>query len=208
MIRSKISIFLLLVISTACYGQKDDGKRRIVGGPCEGCEAAFEFGNANLGAALTIQGYDEGSPKITISGTVYHIDSKTPAKGIILYFYHTDRNGIYPTIGDEKGWASRHGYLRGWAKTDASGKYTLNTIRPAAYPNGRAPEHIHVTVLEPGKTPYYIDDIFFDDDPLLDHNHRQKLANRAGSGIVTLKKDGNKYVATRNIVLGLNIPGY
>ncbi len=204
-------IFLIMLIFctlTACFAQKNEVKLRIVGGPCEGCEAAFEYGDTDLKSSVTLDGYQEGSPKIMISGTVFRVDGKTPAGNIILYFYHTDRKGVYPTRGNEKGWARQHGYLRGWVKTDASGKYILNTIRPAAYPNRRAPEHIHITVKEPGISPYYIDNIVFEDDPLLSQSERNRLGNRAGSGIVKLKKEGEKFVANRNIVLGLNIPDY
>ena len=104
------------------------------------------------------------------------------------------------------GWARRHGYIRGWVKTDADGKYTFYTFRPVAYPNGREPEHIHITVKEPNKNEYYIDAFMFEDDPLLTSSARRSLPNRGGSGIVlpTVKK--GILTVERDIILGLNIP--
>ncbi len=62
-------------------------------------------------------------------------DGKTPAAGIVMYVYHTDQKGIYPKKGGETGWAGRHGYIRGWIKTNAQGQYKFYTLVPASYPN-------------------------------------------------------------------------
>ncbi|MGB5653914.1 MAG: intradiol ring-cleavage dioxygenase, partial [Robiginitalea sp.] len=115
---------------------------------------------------------------------------------------------VYTTKGNEKGWAKRHGYIRGWVKTDQTGKYSFYTFRPAAYPNGIEPEHIHITVKEPYFNEYYIDEYVFDDDPLLTQKERNRLSNRGGSGIVQpILKEGILTV-NRDITLGLNIPNY
>ena len=152
--------------------------------------------------------FDETEPKLKITGTVFQKDGKTPAKDVILYIYQTNRAGIYETKGDEVGWAKRHGFIRGWIKTDAYGSYTFYTFRPGAYPNRRAPEHIHITVKEPDKNEYYLEDYLFDDDPLLTKAERDRLRQRGGSGIVMPKSDGVNYLVERDIILGLNIPGY
>jgi protocatechuate 3,4-dioxygenase beta subunit len=144
-----------------------------------------------------------------VSGIVYQNDSTTPAKDVILYFYHTDQTGVYPTRGDEEGWGKRHGYLRGWIKTNENGQYKLSTLRPASYPDTKNPQHIHITVKEPGLNPYWIDEYLFDDDPFLTANERRYYFERGGDGILKngVLEDGvTKY--KRNIVLGLNIPGY
>ena len=193
----------------ACQSQSEKvEEHRLLGGPCEGCEAIFEYGEKKLTPIDTLPAYRENEPKIKITGTVFEKDGKTPAKNVILYVYHTNRKGIYETKGDEQGWAKRHGFIRTWLQTDANGKYTFFTFRPASYPNGRAPEHIHITIKEPDKNPYYIDDFLFDDDPLLTATERKRLKNRAGSGIITLQPTENIYVAKRDIILGLNIPNY
>lgn len=202
-------ILVLLLVVSSCQSQTQKTKtNKIVGGPCEGCEAIFEYGTKTLAPTDTLSGFNLNEPKLRLTGTVLQKDGKTPANNVILYIYHTDKNGIYPTKGNEKGWAKRHGYIRGWIKTNETGKYTFYTFRPAAYPNRREPEHIHVTVKEPGKNEYYIDNFFFDDDTILTQERRNLLHNRGGSGIVKpVLKDGILTV-NRNIALGLNIPNY
>jgi len=202
-----ILIFLLAVTSCQSQTKKTD-KDKIIGGPCEGCEAVFEYGNKKLSAIDTLPDFEKTKPKLKLTGTVFKKDGKTPAENVILYIYQTDRKGIYATKGDEKGWAKRHGYIRGWIKTDKLGKYTFYTFRPASYPSGIEPEHIHITVKEPNKNEYYIDEFVFDDDPMLTQKEKGELENRGGSGIVQpILKDGILTVS-RDIILGLNIPNY
>ena len=190
----------------SCSGQVKT--QHIVGGPCEGCEAIFEYGDKKLTATDTLPDFDQTEPKLKLTGTVFKKDGKTPAENVILYIYQTDRNGLYATKGDEKGWAKRHGHIRGWIKTDRAGTYTFYTFRPAAYPNGREAEHIHITVKEPNKNEYYIDNFVFEDDPLLKQNTKNQLKRRGGSGIVKPKLKNGILTVKRDITLGLNIPHY
>lgn len=175
-----------------------------VGGPCEGCEAIYEYGDRVLTSIDTLPEYQETEPKIHLSGTVYQSDGSTPAADVIVYIYHTNRQGIYPPGKNATGWARRHGYLRGWTRTDADGHYEFYTFRPAAYPERSSPEHIHITIKEPAHNEYYIDPIQFDDDPLLTQTERSNCQNRGGTGIVEV----NEGKVVRDIVLGKNIPGY
>lgn len=179
-----------------------------VGGPCEGCEAVYEYGNKRLTSVDTLPDFFEKGPKLKVTGTIYQKDGKTPAKDVIFYIYHTDQAGHYATKGGETGWGKRHGYIRGWIKTGADGKYTFYTLRPASYPNSNNPQHIHPTIKEPGKSEYYIDEYLFDNDPFLTAEQRKHAENRGGSGIVKTTKSGDLQVAQRDIILGLNIPNY
>lgn len=180
-----------------------------VGGSCEGCEAIYEcpvpFDSLSMYAWLP--DWDETKKRLAVNGTVYNKDGSV-APGVIIYIYHTDQNGIYPTKGDEKGWAKRHGYLRGWMKTNEKGEYKFFTLRPASYPDSRNPQHIHVIIKEPGKTPYWIDEYLFDDDPFLTDKERKNAKDRGGDGILKPKDVGNMWKAERNIYLGKNIPAY
>jgi protocatechuate 3,4-dioxygenase beta subunit len=185
-----------------------------VWGSCEGCEAIYEspIEFDKLPNLIRLPDWSEDSSnRIAINGVVYKEDGKTPAAGVIIYIYHTDQTGVYPTKGDEKGWAKRHGYLRGWMKTDEKGEYKFWTRRPASYPNSKNPQHIHVIIKEPGKTPYWIDEYLFDDDPNLTEAERKNLPNRGGSGILLIKP---YYVgkpmlkSERHIYLGRNIDNY
>lgn len=85
---------------------------KIVGGPCEDCKAIFEYGSKKLGSTDRLPDYQVDGPKMEVSGTIYQRDGKTPAADVILYVYHTNQRGIYPTNGDETGWGKRHGYIR------------------------------------------------------------------------------------------------
>lgn len=203
-------ISCLLFTFSACRAQDRENPKtqEIIGGPCQGCEAIFEYGNKELSAVDTLPGFQENKPNLKLTGIVFEKDGKTPAENVILYIYHTNRQGIYEKKGDEKGWAKKHGYIRGWTKTSKDGKYTFLTFRPAAYPNRRAPEHIHITVKEPDKNEYYIEDYLFEDDPLLTTEERKRLKSRGGSGIVLPKMEKGILLVQRDIVLGKNIPDY
>jgi protocatechuate 3,4-dioxygenase beta subunit len=206
---------LMLSVCVCTWSQKaqektnrDDNALK-VGGSCEGCEAVFEspIPFEKLNSVITLSDFKESGPKIEVSGIVYQRDGKTPAKDVVIYIYHTDQTGRYPTKGNETGWGRRHGYLRGWVKTDNNGYYQFYTLRPASYPGRRDPQHIHVTVKEPDKNPYWIDDYLFSDDPLLPASRGPRP--RGGTGVLELDppKSGVSH-ATRHIILGLNVPDY
>ncbi len=206
-------ILLTLISLTGCSqstNQKNKATQKEVGGGCEGCEAIYEnpVPFEKLNHVDTLPDFNEQGPKIKISGIVYQSNGKTPAKDVVLYFYHTDQTGHYPRKGNETGWGKRHGYLRGWVKTNNKGEYEFYTLKPAAYPQRGEPAHIHITVKEPDKNEYYIDDYLFDDDPLLTQIQRSNLKNGGGNGIVKLKLLNGILEAKRNITLGLNISDY
>ena len=167
---------------------------------CEWCGA--DEAPPTVSWQTTIAGDGEPGERLIVRGTVYRPNGVTPAAGVILYAYHTNAKGVYPRKGNESGNARRHGYLRGWMKTDSAGRYEFRTIRPAAYPGGTNPQHIHVTVREPGKPEYWIDEFHFADDPLLTPGQRAHLRNRGGSGIIQPSRGrGGILEAVRNITL-------
>jgi protocatechuate 3,4-dioxygenase beta subunit len=208
-------IFPLLLFSLVSCAQNNaaanfETKTKAVGGPCEGCEAIYEspvpFEALNEVDTLPI--YHEHGPKLVVSGTVYKHDGKTPAPDVVIYVYQTDQTGQYRKTGNETGWGQRHGSIRGWLKTNAKGEYRFYTIRPASYSQTGPPAHIHITVKEPDKNEYYIDDFLFDDDPFLTKEDRQRQQNRGGSGILKTEQKEGVLHARRNIVLGRNVSGY
>lgn len=175
----------------------------IVGLPCEGCESVFVGMPAQLPARTRLAPAGEAGTPMVVSGLAIDPQGR-PRAGIIVYAYQTDSKGIYP----KSPLGVRHGALRAWVKTDAAGRYTFETIRPASYPSTDIPQHIHLHVIEPGCSTYYIDDILFSDDPKLTAQHTRRLTNRGGNGVVTpAKKDGTQHVI-RDIHLGQHIPGY
>ena len=201
-------IAISLIIWTHACSQSRTGEKK-VGGSCEDCEALYEFGAKKLSSTDTLPDFKDNGPKMIVSGTIFKSDGKTPAANVILYVYHTNQEGIYPTKANESGWARRHGYIRGWIKTDETGKYEFYTLRPGAYPGRENPEHIHATIKEPNTNAYWIDEYLFDDDPILNKRERDAQQKRAGNGIIKPTKDfKGVLIVKRDIILGLNIPGY
>ena len=202
-------VFIILVI-LSCRGQTEVRTNQKIGGSCEDCEATLDYKIMQIkpNPVDTLPGFEETASKIRISGTVLKPDRKTPAKNVILYVYHTNTEGIYEPGPTPVGWEKRHGKFRGWLKTGPDGKFVFYTFRPAPYPDGREPEHIHIYIKEPDKNPYYIDNYTFDDDPILTREKRKSMDKRGGSGIIKLENKNGILTAERDIILGLNIPDY
>lgn len=182
----------------------------VVGLPCEGCEAVFQGMPDSIVSSSQIVPKTELGDQMVIEGVVRNFAGKA-IRDIIVYAYQTNADGIYPTDDKLEGTpAHRHGRLRAWAKTDENGRYSFRTIRPAPYPGAELPAHIHMHVIEPGRCTYYIDDIMFEDDPLLTAEARDRLTDgRGGSGICQPKRSPTgEWLVQRDIVLGERIPGY
>lgn len=204
----KILQAIFLVIINCSCGVSQNANPKLIG-TCEGCEAIFEYGNIKLTSIDTLPDFNEKGLKIKISGTVYKPGGKEPAPNVILYVYHTNQNGIYENKYDKTNWEKRHGFIRGWIKTDANGKYTFYTLKPATYPNWSEPAHIHLTILEPNDKYYWLNSYHFEGDPLLIEKERATESARGGStGIIRLHKEANLLVGKRDIELGKNIPEY
>jgi len=214
-----IAYLLISLLSlTACSqnsprttsGHQKEKTTKHIGGRCEGCEAVFEspIPFDKLSWTDTLPDFNGPGPKMVISGVIYQVDGKTPAKDVVLYIYHTDQKGEYTDKDHGRGWERRHGYIRGWMKTNEKGQYRFYTLQPASYPNTTAVKHIHPTIKEPGKNEYWIDEFIFDDDPFLTPERRKEHQQRGGDGIIILKNENGILVGERNIYLGKNIPDY
>jgi len=207
--KRQIAFLILTFFAFSCGNSQNSKSVQLVGGSCEGCEAIFEYGDKKLKAIDTLPDFKEKGQKIKITGTIYQNNGKTPAEGIILYIYHTDQNGLYPNKEGRTNWAKRHGYIRGWTKTDADGNYTFYTLRPGVYPNRSVPAHVHLTILEPNGKYYWIKSYHFEGDPLLTKDDLSDKSPRGGSnGVLSFKKEGALWVGSRDFILGKNIPNY
>lgn len=225
MLKMKIIDFVILLLLinffASCNGQTkiidpDDSMNNVnVGGAFENSEFIYHNIPQIISSTDTSAGWKQEADKLLIKGIVYQNDVSTPAPNVLLYYYHTNIDGQYIHIGDESRsmapnkFGHTHGYLRGWINTDSLGRYFIYTVRPGVYPTRDTPAHIHMTVKEPNENnEYYIDDIVFDDDELVNSQYRSKMENRGGSGLVRLVSDSNLLIGERNIILGLNIPNY
>jgi len=169
----------------------------ILGGPCEGCEWVFDDQPAVLTSWARIAPVVEPGAPMTFEGVV--TSRGKPAANVIVYAYHTNAGGLYPPAGN------RHGTLRGWARTDAAGRYRFDTIRPGAYPGREVPEHVHMHIIEPGIGTYFIQNLEFLDDPLQAPTPRE---GRGGNGLVMPERREGTWFARRDIELGRNISGH
>ena len=156
-----------------------------------------------LSSTLIMAKENEPGKKLTITGTVYKEDGKTPYPNLIIYAYQTDSKGYYSKKGKESGAQKWHGYLHGWCKTDSHGYYKIQTIRPARYPDNSMPAHIHAAVKKENGHMYWISDFVFKDDDLVNEIYLSTIANMVGgTGLVDVHKNAeNKWVGVRNIVL-------
>lgn len=207
--RRNIILTLIILPILAAAGADRTMNEPIVGLPCEGCEAVFVGTPKVLSSRSRIAPADEPGEPMHLTGGV--VDRKgAPKAGVIVYAYQTNAQGIYPMANPSlPGWAGRHGRLRAWARTDAQGRYSFDTVRPGSYPEGGIPQHIHLHIIEPGRATYYIDDVMFTDDPLLTPRSKEALVTgRGGAGVVTPARRDGVWWVQRDIVLGHAIPGY
>jgi protocatechuate 3,4-dioxygenase beta subunit len=174
------------------------------------CIGPYEGMPATITSHERIAPLSEPGEPLTVTGRVLGPDGR-PRAGVIVYGYQTDSHGVYPAVVPPRSRASNyHGRLRGWARSDAQGRYTFDTIRPGSY--GGNPEHIHMHVIEPGCATYIIDELMFAGDPmflrLTPEQRQSETPGRGGPGIGKLRRKGKGWEVTRDIHLGENIPGY
>ncbi|WP_333879135.1 dioxygenase family protein [Flavobacterium sp.] len=213
----KSTIVTLAFILFACQNHTNSQtpKRSVsetqntIGGGCEGCELMYVGMPQTLTSVHQSIGWNQGHTRLIITGKVVQIDGKTPAPNVVIYYWHTNDEGLYEANAQTPKKALVHGRLRGWVKTDAHGNYMIKTSRPAAYPNDSIPQHIHLSIKEPDLTKEYYADLYFDDDPLyLRHKKRYGKLDRAGTELLRIVLDDTVQIAEHNIVLGLHIPNY
>jgi protocatechuate 3,4-dioxygenase, beta subunit len=164
---------------------------------CEGCEAVHERDPDTLSWRAEVAGPDEAGDRLIATGTVFAADGKTPQEGVVIYLHQTNAQGLYANGTGESEWSRRNGRLRAWVRTGADGQYRFDTIKPAPYPDGTMPAHLHLILLEPGKRPYYVDDIVFDGEFRVDGAYRENQELRGGSGIVPLTRGADGVLTVR-----------
>ena len=80
--------------------------------------------------------------------------------------------------------------LFGYLRSDAEGRFTVDTIMPERYPDSSVPRHIHYRVWADGY-PKLDSECFFDSDPLLSEKTRKSAPDR-NFPIVKLQQDKDR----------------
>lgn len=113
----------------------------------------------------------EGEPgqALVVEGRIFAQNGRKPLAGVKVHVYHTDHEGYYSPGGRNE---SQH-RLEGTMVTDAQGRYRFRTIRPAPYPGGRIPAHIHYVVTGEGISRQTFE-LNFADDPILSESQRRR----------------------------------
>jgi protocatechuate 3,4-dioxygenase beta subunit len=149
--RTALVVAALLVTATALSAQQSAQQM---------FDAAQKLKPARLTSVERIAPTSESGTPFVVKGIVLD-PSGRPASGADVFAYHTDRTGLYAAPGAADPWR-----LKGWAITDAQGRFELRTIRPGPYPNANIPAHVHlhVTTACCGRQER---EMVFDDDPLV-----------------------------------------
>lgn len=147
-----------------------------------------------------LAGAAEPGERLEVKGVVYAADGHTPIPRASLYVYQTDASGLYRP-DDPMG--NRNPRLMALLRTDAAGRYSYRTIRPASYPGTRVPQHIHYEVTAAGHGSR-IFEIVFDQDPLVTAEIRRRAAQPGSIYSIRRIEPGAGGVGqvTQDVVLG------
>jgi len=118
-----------------------------------------------------LSGQAEGVP-LELRGRVLSADCSSPLSGAVVDIWHADSHGHYDNDGSDTMGQGFH--FRGVVAADARGEYSVKTIVPGRYLNGRQyrPAHVHVKLSAAGHAPlttqlYFPGDPFNDVDPFI-----------------------------------------
>ena len=170
-LKTLVSLLLVAVCWDAVAAQDVDYIRAM--------ERAQQQRPATIGHSSRIAVPDEPGIPMVLHGRIVNPDG-TPAAGAIVFAYQTDRTGLY-----DRREAGAHSWrLKGWARADADGRFTFETIRPGPYPGRRTPAHVHFTAFTPAGERYHAGEVRFDDDPLVAQQDRDASAQALEFGEV------------------------
>jgi protocatechuate 3,4-dioxygenase beta subunit len=134
-------------------------------------EAAQRLRPAQPATSARIAPTSEPGTPMVIHGRVFKEDGRTPLASAVVFAYHTDRNGLYDGPGTVHSWR-----LKGWAKTDADGRFEFSTIRPGPYPGERIAAHVHFTVMPAEGGRFHAGELLFQGDPALTASQKNQSA--------------------------------
>ena len=140
---------------------------------------------ARITSAERIAPASEPGIPFTVRAVILDAAGK-PVPGVEVFAYQTDQHGIYAAPGAADPWR-----LKGWAVTDAQGRFEFRTIRPAAYPSNTVPGHVHLT-FKTACCGRQVTEVMFDDDPLVTPAMRQRAGPDLMFGTIAKRADGSQ----------------
>jgi protocatechuate 3,4-dioxygenase beta subunit len=162
------SVLFLLVLGAAAVSAPLPPAE---GGPVYAEDEDVGGGPRDVPWSGTIADPSEPGERLVLTGTVFGSDGR-PREGVTVHAYHTDARGLYR----RKPWGRPR--LRGWARTDAQGRYEFHTVKPGPYPLRRNPAHVHMTIAVPGRVEWWIPELRFTGDPFLGREDVEREASR------------------------------
>jgi len=183
---------------------------------CKVTEAEILGPMYNYGAPtfqMKLAGDDEPGQRLMLRGTVLSADCRTPLPGTLIEIWHADDRGFYDKKQPGNFLEEVKPNLRGIIRTDAKGRYEIETIIPGAYPippgvpglekygGLTRARHIHIKVLpflnmELTTQLYFKGDEHLAGDPW--GGHKPSLA-------LDMKQDGKYMKADFDFVLGTGL---
>lgn len=151
-------------------------------------ERSLKDAPASLASSVVLAGADEPGQRMLL--TIVLIDGgDRPVPNAVLYAYHTDAKGSYGPGGN------RDPRIFGYARSDASGRVVLDSIKPGPYPQGGTAAHVHVHVAAAGRE--VVDECWFTGDRYLrDEIRTREQARGTLSRVITLTSEGAKLRGT------------
>ena len=122
---------------------------------------------AKAPSRVVIAGKKEPGERMIVTGQV--LDGATSIVGASIYVFNADAKGLYTRDGWNDDLRAR---LHGAMRSDATGHYQFETIRPHGYDD--LPAHVHYVVNAPNYKPRFFT-LWLADDPILEERRKAGL---------------------------------
>jgi protocatechuate 3,4-dioxygenase beta subunit len=178
--------YLLGAVALLAFTSFAEARCSVSGGDILG---PFYRPDAAFSATSTIKLAKEGEAgtRITIQGKIVGPDCKKPVAGVEVDVWQAGADGLYDIKTPDQNIPKDKYNLRGQARTDAKGEFTLSTVVPGKYkiPPGLEnfekfegylrPAHIHIKAIHPLYLPlttqlYFVGDKQIAKDPWAQHS--------------------------------------
>ncbi len=173
LIRSRLAVVATLLLPATAMSQVDPAWLK-------SWRQAVDERPKVLTSRTRIVSDDEAGEPLVVLGHIVSPDGSNAA-GVVVQMYQRDAEGLEFGAGDHSTTTWR---LQGWAKTDPSGQFIFDTIRPAPDHLGREAAHLHFTLVSEKYGHQWAPKIFFADGSLVTSDQRRRSKKRGVFGQV------------------------